>query len=168
MSDVLLEMFRHNTWATQRLLRFCRGLPAGHWTASLPGAYGSVLETFNHLVDSDAGYLRSLSGSAPDWTNDASEITDLGVLETRAEETAVMWERFLAEPPDSSRLLLLDKGTYEVNAGIVVAQALHHGNIHREQICAILTSLGEKPPDIQPWGFADETGRSRRNETENT
>jgi uncharacterized damage-inducible protein DinB len=55
----------------------------------------------------------------------------------------------------------LDDGTYEVNAGVVVAQALHHGNAHREQICAILTSLGMEPPDIQPWGFADETGRSR-------
>jgi uncharacterized damage-inducible protein DinB len=42
-----------------------------------------------------------------------------------------------------------------------VAEALHHGNVHREQICAILTSLGAQPPDIQPWGFADDTGRSR-------
>jgi uncharacterized damage-inducible protein DinB len=47
----------------------------------------------------------------------------------------------------------------EVRAGVIVAQALHHGNAHREQICAILTSLGIEPPDIQPWECAWATGR---------
>jgi hypothetical protein len=29
-----------------------------------------------------------------------------------------------------------------------VAQALHHGNAHREQICAILTGASMEPPDV--------------------
>jgi hypothetical protein len=32
-------------------------------------------------------------------------------------------------------------------------------NAHREQICAILTSLGIEAPDIQPGEYAWATGR---------
>ena len=41
-------------------------------------------------------------------------------------------------------------------------------SVHREQICSMLTSLGYEPPDIQPLGFADETGRARRIEKQLT
>ena len=46
-----------------------------------------------------------------------------------------------------------------VRAGVIVAGASPHGNAHREQICAILTSQGVEPPDIQPWEYAWATGR---------
>jgi hypothetical protein len=31
---------------------------------------------------------------------------------------------------------------------VLVVQALHHGNAHREQISSILTGFGIEPPDI--------------------
>jgi len=161
VNDTLLEIFRHNAWATKRLLEFCRELPESALTSTVPGTYGNILATFDHVVGSDGGYLRSLSGSTPEWVTDRIEASDLNVLDGRADELATLWEKFFAGPVDAGRVLLLDKGTYEVNAGIVIAQAPHHASIHREQICAILTSMGIEPPDIQPWGFADETGRSR-------
>ena len=40
-------------------------------------------------------------------------------------------------------------------------QALHHMSIHGEQVCAFLTALGVEAPDLQPWEYADRTGRSR-------
>ena len=43
----------------------------------------------------------------------------------------------------------------------VQTMALHHGSAHREQICAILRDFGLDPPELQPWDFADATGRSR-------
>ena len=42
-----------------------------------------------------------------------------------------------------------------------VAQALHHGNVHREQICAAITRLGMEPPDVQAWSYGEATGRGR-------
>jgi hypothetical protein len=47
----------------------------------------------------------------------------------------------------------------QAHAGVLVAQALHHGNAHREQICAILTGAGMQPRDVQAWAYADATGR---------
>jgi uncharacterized protein YjbJ (UPF0337 family) len=63
-----------------------------------------------------------------------------------AEEAGHLWERLLSEPVDAERVVVVDDGVLEVRAGVIVAQALHLGNAHREQICAILTSLGIEPP----------------------
>jgi uncharacterized damage-inducible protein DinB len=79
----------------------------------------------------------------------------------RVDEAEAMWMGFLSTPDDAARKVLLDDGTYETNAAIVIAQALHHGSAHREQICAILRGFGLDPPEVQPWDFADTTGRSR-------
>lgn len=69
--------------------------------------------------------------------------------------------KFLRDPVDGERIVILDEGAYETRAAVVVVQALHHVSVHGEQVCAGLTSLGREPPDVQPWALADETGRSR-------
>jgi uncharacterized damage-inducible protein DinB len=94
-------------------------------------------------------------------STDRAKSADLTHLEERVSETERMWEQFLAEPIDAERVLILDEGAYEVHAGVLIAQALHHGTAHREQICAILTSFGIEPPDVQAWAYADATGRGR-------
>jgi len=53
----------------------------------------------------------------------------------------------------------VDRGAYEVRAGIFLAQALNHANHHRAQVCAMLKGLGVQPPDIQAWEYALASGR---------
>jgi len=62
---------------------------------------------------------------------------------------------------DAERLVMLDEGTFECRAGVIVAHALHHGDLHREQICSILRRIGLEPPDLQPWEYAIDKGRAR-------
>ncbi len=161
MNDVLLDAFRHHSWATKRLLAVCRTLSEEHLTAGAPTSFGSILATLNHVIMSDAGYLRSLAGTSPTWLLERAETADVDQLYQRVEETERNWERFLSQPLDGERVLLLDHGTYEAHAGVLIAQALHHGNAHREQMCAMLTGFGMVPPDIQAWAYADATGRGR-------
>jgi hypothetical protein len=52
-------------------------------------------------------------------------------------------------PLDASKRIILDQGAYEAEQSVLVVQALHHGNAHREQVCAVLTGLGIEPPDVQ-------------------
>jgi uncharacterized damage-inducible protein DinB len=130
----------------------------GQQAASATGTYGSIRATFSHLVLSDGRYLRRLAGGAPAWV-DRPEDAVLDELAAWAEEAGQLWERLLSEPVDPERVVVVDDGALEVRAGIIVAQALHHGNAHREQICAILTSQGIEPPDIQPWEYSWATGR---------
>lgn len=161
MNDVLLDAFRHHSWATKQLLAVCRNLSEEQLTAGAPTSFGSIVATLNHVIRSDAGYLRSLAGTAPTWLRDRTETADFDHLSQRVEETERNWERFLSQPLDAERVLLLDQDTYEAHAGVLIAQALHHGNAHREQICAMLTGFGVDPPDIQAWAYAHATGRGR-------
>ncbi|HEY4027587.1 MAG TPA: DinB family protein [Candidatus Dormibacteraeota bacterium] len=157
-NEALLEAFRHNTWATRQLLAFCRDLSEEQLTTPVTGTYGGIVATFNHIVQTDGGYLRRLAGSAP-ASQDGDESADLDELDARVEETGKAWERFLSEPVDAERVIVVAQGASEVRAGVFIAQALHHGNAHREQICAILTAAGIEPPDVQAWGYAVATGR---------
>lgn len=161
MNEALLDAFRHNSWATRQLIAACRVLSAQQLDAPAAGSYGSILSTFNHIIMAEARYLWRLSGSAPDWAVNDVHSARLDDFDARTSETAQNWERFLAGPIDTERVLILNDGKYEVHAGVLLAQALHHGNAHREQICAILTGYGIEPPDVQAWAYADATGRAR-------
>lgn len=158
-NGVLLEAFRHNAWATKQLLTFCRELSGEQLEIPATGTYGGVLTTLNHLILAEAGYLRAPAGSLPTWAVNRNESRDLGELASRVEELVQIWEQSLSEPVDAERVLVVDDGAYEVRDGVILVQALHHGNAHREQICTILTSLGLEPPDIQAWEYAWATGR---------
>ena len=167
-NGALLEAFRHDAWANRTLLEFCGDLDREELNASTTGAYAGILETFNHIVLAHARYLRRLSGSGTAWVDTEGggdpgdavlEEIDVALLLSRVEELEGLWEKFLAEPLDAERVMILDDGAYQARAGVLVAQALHHGNAHREQICAILTAAGRRPPGIQAWEYADATGR---------
>lgn len=159
MNEFLEEAFRHSAWATKKLVAACNGLANEQLHRPARG-FGSILATLNHVVVSDAGYAAILTGVCPAWASEGNEAGDLAQVEARVEETARVWARFLAEPLDAERLLRLDGGTYECRASLVVAQALHHATAHREQVRAAFSDLGVKPPDLQPWAYADETGRA--------
>ena len=64
MNDVLLDAFRHNSWATKRLLAVCRTLSEDHLTAGAPSSFGSILATLNHMMDPSVKTAISLKISA--------------------------------------------------------------------------------------------------------
>ena len=164
VSTTLTEAFRFNTWATRKLLEFCGQLRPEQLSqprpAPLAALHGSVLETLHHVVCSEGRYLGALTERFPTWADERVGSPGLDELAARADEAGALWLTFLSLPDDAAHKVYLDEGTYETNAAIVTAQALHHGSAHREQICAILRDFGLEPPELQPWDFADATGRS--------
>ena len=160
MNDLLLDPVRHNQWATGRLLAFCRDLrlTEAQRAARGVGTYGGILATLGHVVSTDASYLHALLGRAPSWAKDTST-PDLAGLAARAEESARLWEEWLAGPIDVERVIVVDEGTREVRAGIFLAQALNHSNHHRAQVCWMLKGLGVQPPDLQAWEYGWASGR---------
>ena len=39
----LLELYRHKTWATLRLIERCQGLDVEDLNATIPGTYGTII-----------------------------------------------------------------------------------------------------------------------------
>jgi uncharacterized damage-inducible protein DinB len=162
MTEMLLEGFRHHAWATKQLLAACRRLPPEQLTSpgTAAGTDRGILAILNHITQADRGYA-SRRGERPDWAENEEDTTDLDELERRADENAQVWETLLSQPLDATKLIVLDQGAYEAEQSVLVVQALHHGNAHREQVSAILTGLGIEPPDIQAWSYAEATGHAR-------
>jgi uncharacterized damage-inducible protein DinB len=179
MNETLLYFSRHNVWANKTLLDACTTLSPAQLTRPADAAFGSIIETLNHVVNSDGAFLSSLGGRPATWVaeterelakypeswkNEDARVTIVGLdeLAVRIDEAERLWDAFFAtEEFDAERVSVLDLGTYECRSGIVMAQVFHHGSVHREQVCAMLTGLGVEPPDLQPWALADATGLSR-------
>src|SRR6185369_6617184 len=58
----MLRQLRHDVWATDQLITRCRQLTTEQLQLSVPGTYGTVLRTLQHVVSSDEGYLIRLLG----------------------------------------------------------------------------------------------------------
>ena len=165
MNEVLIEAFQQKDWAMKTLIAACENCSVEELTQPAAG-FGSILATLNHLVSADARYVASVGGGRADWETADNETNNLQAatlqeLAAHAAENGAKWERFLHEPVDGERLAFLDDGAYETHTAIVVMQALHHASVHGEQVCKCLEALGIEPPDLQPWAYADKTGRSR-------
>src|SRR5712691_5272998 len=72
-------LFRRNAWATDRLLEFGDGRPEAAVAAD-GDVYGSIDALFNHIVSSEAGYLRLVTGKLPKDRVLLSEPRPLGDL----------------------------------------------------------------------------------------
>lgn len=159
MNDIALESFRHNSWATRRLLEFCGPLPSAQLGATGVGTFGTIPQTLDHIVRCDGGYARRVAavvGIGEDelaWVREGPT-TDLAQLDQWADEAGTLWERILARPVDMEQVIPVDAGVHQCRVGVFFAQAVNHANHHREQVCAILTGLGIEPPDIQAWEYA--------------
>jgi len=84
-------------------------------------------------------------------------------LRAAIERQADRWSQILSGDLDPQTIVEeVDDDGYRRQApiGIRLAQAIHHGTDHRSQVCTGLTALGVKPPDIDVWDYALETGRS--------
>ncbi|HVF08472.1 MAG TPA: DinB family protein [Actinomycetota bacterium] len=157
---VLQDALGHHVWATLRLMDVCLALSPEELETSVPGTYGSILDTMRHLVGGDASYLFTMTGRTIDHVDEQA----LGLSELRAvmEGHRAAWMALVDQDIDPATVVVRrrDDGS-ETHApmGIRLAQALHHGTDHRSQICTALTALGIQAPDIDVWDFAWDDGR---------
>lgn len=158
--SILDDAFAHHTWASLRLIDACLALSPAHLATTVPGTYGSILDTFRHLVGSDRNYLVVLSGGRVAAMDE--DTMDLPALRDAMAADGPVWAWVVEQELDADRVILrrrADGSTTTAPLGIRLAQVVHHGTDHRSQICTALTSLGIEPPAIDVWDYADATGR---------
>jgi uncharacterized damage-inducible protein DinB len=158
------DLANHHHWATETLLNYCRSLDEATLLAIVPGTYGSILDTLRHQIDSDASYIRRLTGEWPDhpWKDDAE--VSLDVLLERNRVLGAVLSDFLRGDWDVDKIGLGygdDGAVFEIPAGVFVTQIFHHANEHRAHVCSALGALGIEPPDVSAWGYSIDTQRAR-------
>ena len=156
----LADAFGHHVWATLCLLDTCLQLTPAQLETTVPGTYGSILETIRHLVGADASYLFVLSGGRVAEIDEAA--MDVAALRAEIAANGRAWMSVIDGQidPDVSVVRHRHDGINSfAPLGIRLAQVVHHGTDHRSQICTALTTLGIEPPGIDVWDFAASEGR---------
>ena len=156
----LQDAFDHHVWATLRILDACDPLSPEQLATTVPGTYGSIIETLRHTVGADTGYLWVLTDGRRSQVDEDS--MDLAAMRAAMGDNGPMWDDLLAQDQDMSRMVVRhrdDGSSSHAPLGVRLAQAIHHGTDHRSQICTALTALGIEPPEIDVWAYAWEDGR---------
>jgi uncharacterized damage-inducible protein DinB len=159
-APVLADAFGHHVWATIRVLDACAGLDEAQLTTTVPGTYGSIIDTLRHIVDGDVFYLNVLRGGEPEPFDKAQ--SDIPTMHAVMEAHDSAWQDLIAAELDPMTVVVAyEDGGCETHAplGIRLAQALYHGTDHRSQVCTAITALGIEPPGIEVWDFAARDGR---------
>jgi uncharacterized damage-inducible protein DinB len=157
----LREAFGHHAWATERLLDRCQALSEEELGRHVPAIYGSVLDTFRHLIDADNWYLVRISeGDLGDDRLDCDRYP-LADLRPVAEASAAGWRAVLDRDLDVDRAITVrrdDGSETSATIGVRLAQVLHHGSDHRSQISTALTTLGHPAPEFDVWAYGEAVG----------
>jgi uncharacterized damage-inducible protein DinB len=157
---LLADAFGHHVWATIRVLDACAPLDDSQLATTVPGTYGSIVETLRHIVDGDVFYLDVLRGGEPEPFD--KQGSDIPTLRAVMEAHAPIWQGLVSGDLDPTiDVVEYEDNGYETHAplGIRLGQALYHGTDHRSQVCTALTSLGIEPPGIEVWDYAALDGR---------
>jgi uncharacterized damage-inducible protein DinB len=123
----------------------------------VPGTYGSMIATLTHLVDADGRYLRRLREPSLPPADDREGVP-LATLRAEIAEHRRAWTQALDEL-ERGELRAAIRGHHggypdtDDAEGMLMIQAIHHGNDHRTQICSTLGALGEEVPELDGWRF---------------
>jgi uncharacterized damage-inducible protein DinB len=163
MNRGMRDIAGHHRWATAQIIAACSTLDAAALESTVPGTYGTIIETLRHTLDAESSYLFRITGFWPERPWQAGEPVGLEVLAERATFLADALDRLIASEWDDERMCEARAGQtemYHVPAGVILAQLLHHANEHRAHICTILGAIGVEAPDVSAWGYSIETGRA--------
>jgi uncharacterized damage-inducible protein DinB len=159
-APILADAFSHHVWASIQVLDACASLDDAQLATTVPGTYGSILETLRHLVDGDVFYLNVLQGGQPEPFD--KETSDIPTLRGVMEGHGAIWQRLIAGALDpATDVVEHEDSGFETHAplGIRLATALYHGTDHRSQVCTALTTIGIQPPSLEVWDYARLDGR---------
>jgi len=147
---------RHDVWATQQLIAYCRALREGQLDLAVPGTYGTIRRMLTHIVRADEGYLQRL-GILAEPRIEESDTTTLDELEKHLATVRDGVERLFTQKdfdPDR-RMHTRD---VELEPWILITQFSHHGSDHRSQVCTTLSVNGFDVPELDVWAYGDAEG----------
>lgn len=152
----LQRLFAYHSWATLKLIDFCRLLDPAKLTLTAAGTLGSIERTLTHLVSSEQFYLRDLTGDDPPaWIN--RRIVSLDDLAARSAENTSRWIDYLNArlDPDEAFVTTWRGKPKTVDRWVSLIQAVVHGSEHRTHICTVLGANGIEPPDLSVGVYED-------------
>jgi uncharacterized damage-inducible protein DinB len=155
---VLVEACRYHRWANLHLLDVCADLSDRQLRFTTPGTYGTIAATFQHLVQAERRYLWRLEGGTGRFSQ-RHMFPGIAALRELAALNGDRLVKVARQVKGADAVVSKWRvGTYSVERGIILIQALHHGNDHRTHICSILGVHGIPYGELDVWAYGEATG----------
>ncbi len=151
MQSYLSRIVGYNSWANRGLLEFLGDQPPDTLDATTSGVYGTIRETFEHLLTSELGYQRRLAGLPRYDRSDRPERPNVTDLRSLAAESAANLAALVDSLPEPATML--PTGSGQRAAATILTQLIMHGTEHRTHIGTILGANGIEPPDLDSWAY---------------
>jgi uncharacterized damage-inducible protein DinB len=150
----LVEFIRYNTWANQQVLAACQALSEGQLLSNIPGAYGSIRETFRHLLFAEADYIGRITGTRPQPPFNWDDGPSLDEMSAYAAQVGQAFLEVIQRTAPTDLVHEEENGlTLDYEARHLFMQVVNHGIEHRTNITTLLNSLGLPVPEIDGWGY---------------
>jgi len=150
----MIEFLQYNHWANQQLMSICAALSDEIITADIPGSYGSIRDTFAHILKAEVSFLRRIHGVAPEpdfaWEENPS-LPQMMAYETVLHEALL---DTLQRVPATQDVHEEGGGwTFDYQARLIFMSVVCHGIVHRSDITTALNDKGVSLPELDVWGY---------------
>lgn len=159
MSESLIEMFRHNAWANERLLEACEGLSDAQLDATVVGTYDSIRNTLMHIVGAQERFVMALAESGPVTVfRERDPFPGVAKLRDAARTSSEALVELAAQAHAGATVTTTHRSEdFTLPVWLLLLQAITHATEHRAQVAAILTQQGIDPPGMDGWTYHEET-----------
>jgi uncharacterized damage-inducible protein DinB len=140
------------------LLGVLSGLTDEQLQLTAPGTYGTIAATLQHMFSGEQRYIARLGGAQPTLSEN-SEFPGLESLTQHAKHNADALLDLAGRMHAGTEITVKFRdGTYRLDPGVVLLQALHHGNDHRTHVCTILGAHRIEYGEMDLWAYGEATG----------
>jgi uncharacterized damage-inducible protein DinB len=157
-SEGLVELFRHNVWANERLFDACDGLSEAQLDETLFGTFGSIRNTLMHIVGAQERIAAALAGMEQvSVSRERAPFPGLAALREGARTSGEALVDLAAQAQSGATVTTTWRGeAYTLPVWLLLVQAINHATEHRAQIAAILSQQGLEPPTMDGWTYHED------------
>jgi uncharacterized damage-inducible protein DinB len=151
---LIVEFIRYNNWANQQVLAACQNLNQEQLAAALPGAYGTIRDTLEHIIRGEARYVELLTRDFPAPSFKWEEKPDLAEMVAYATQIGdALLEAVQRVGPADTVYEVSPEQTVQYQALAIMIQIINHGVEHRTNITTILNQGLLTPPEVDGWAY---------------
>jgi uncharacterized damage-inducible protein DinB len=154
LEPTMIEFFQYNHWANQELMSICINLSDETITASNPGSYGSIRDTFTHIPKAEISFLKRIHGAYPEpdfkWEGNPS-LSKMMAYETALNEALLSTLQRVPAPQNVHEEG--DGWTFDYQACLIFMSVVYHGIAHRTDITTVLNTKGVSLPELDVWAY---------------
>ena len=151
---MLAEFIRYNNWANQQVLEACQKLDEAQLAATMPGAYGTIRATLEHIIEGEAFYIGLLTSSRPKPRFQWKAKPGFAEMREYATQIGNLLVDAIQRVRPTDRVAEEDQGNkFRYQARAIFIQIINHGVEHRTNITTILSAGQHTAPAVDGWGY---------------